>query len=196
MVCWLCGCVLKAFENLEKKKGIIFVILFIVFLSWVGIISLQAVVRFVSNVGHSASGKVEEVVKESKNLSQVVAEKPIKNEDKASNHPDPQPTKSILVSRGVEFETPVRSFSRQAQWVESTKMFRDERGFFITPPNLLMWDGDRGNMEWIAPFEEFARFHPQQAERIAQRYANSRLNYEYFNVEGIVRKYGPRARPR
>ncbi len=92
-------------------------------------------------------------------------------------------------------EIPVRSFSRQARWNEQVKMMQDDKGFFITPPNLLMWDGDRGNAQWVAPFDEFAQAHPQQAERIARRYARSSLPYEYFNVEGIVRKYGPQANP-
>ncbi len=74
-------------------------------------------------------------------------------------------------------------------------MMKDNNGYFITPPNLLMWDGDRGNMNWMCPFDEFAQYYPQQAERIARRYARSTLPYEYFNVEGIVRKYGPQANP-
>ncbi len=92
-------------------------------------------------------------------------------------------------------EIPVRSFSRQARWNEQAKMMQDDKGFFITPPNLLMWDGDRGNAQWVAPFDEFAQYHPQQAGRIARRYARSTLPYEYFNVEGIVRKYGRQADP-
>jgi hypothetical protein len=75
-------------------------------------------------------------------------------------------------------------------------MMKDNNGYFITPPNLLMWDGDRGNMNWIAPFDEFAQYYPQQAERILRRYARSRLNYEYYNVDGVVRKYDWRAYPR
>ena len=180
-----------------------FVILFVGLLSWLGVISTKALIRAASNLGNSGSEGVPKALDWFKKPSEkVVVETVVENPPARGakvSRPDPQTTnvsQNRQVSRGVEFETPVRSFSPQARWVESTKMFRDDHGFFVTPPNLLMWDGDRGNMKWIAPFEEFSKFHPQQAERIAQRYANSRLNYEYFNVEGIVRKYGPRARPR
>lgn len=92
------------------------------------------------------------------------------------------------------FAIPVRDHSPRARWIEQVKMFRDEDGFFITPPNILMWDGDRGNMEWACPFDEFAQFHPAQANRIAQEYGNSG-DYEYWNVEGIVQRWGPEADP-
>ena len=91
-----------------------------------------------------------------------------------------------------QFQAPVREPSPHAVWIASARMFKDEQGYFITPPNVKVWGKDE--RRWSAPFEKFAQAHPDQAGAIAQQYAGQ--NYRYLNAENIVRKYGPQAQPR
>jgi len=161
-------------------------------LCYVGVISIHRLTGFTGNLWRSG----HRFLTEERQLSvrRPGSTQPSRHWLPDNNQSQIQPRHLPQAQTAEVFATPVRNFSRQAQWIESVKMFRDEDGFFITPPNLLMWDGDRGNMEWACPFDEFAQSHPDQANRIAQEYGNSG-DYEYWNVEGIVRKYGPQADP-
>ena len=97
------------------------------------------------------------------------------------NYPDAKATSAVPT-------TTVRSLDpyAPADWEPKVKMFRDRGGFFITPPNVAVWN--MRMRQWNFPFEEFARAHPSEASAIARRHAGE--STVFFNYDLIVRKYG------
>jgi len=141
---WTLGLIPRFFKKAWKNKGITAVLIILGLFCWVGVISVSALVRFVSNVGHAAT---ENVQKSPRRSSQST------NNNREQGQQEPRQNQSVGV-----YTTPVRNYNPQAQWISTVKMFRDQNGFFITPPGVKVNNG--------VPFEDFAQMHPDQARII------------------------------
>lgn len=133
-----------ALKKAKKKGWIAFVVTFFVL-----IYALALGFRFVVEKIQSSFGKqTEERVEGSLPQQQ--------NQDSRPAHVGDSLNRKI--QNGATYTTPVREHNSQAVWVRSANMFRDDKGFFITPPGV--------EVEGRIAFEEFAFKHPDQARII------------------------------
>ena len=142
--------------GIRKNKGIITRLFLIALGIYGGIHLVQFAYREVTiALNTNPEGTVEQVqvpTKDSRNL--VPSNKKPGTKSKEDIKPPSR------VEKG-EYTTPVRGYTPQARWVSSAKMYRDQNGFFITAPGVIVEGKNR--------FDEFAKAHPEQAQRILSR---------------------------
>jgi hypothetical protein len=164
------------FRFLWSHKGWVFLILFLLIICYGGYRTVKWGVEKTSTWANKP--KVEKVEK-------------VQPPTPAPTVPKPAEANHRVAPPAGQFQ--VRELNQSARWDGVMKVWKDKKGEFITPPNVHVWRTDLDIPGWYAPFDEWAEFHPDQAEEIVKGYIGKAP--VYLNKDNIIRRYGQVATP-